>query len=154
MSRRRTCSSMNRVLCDSFAVSGESFLGSWIVPKRAMVHDQARASLTREKCPHPLDEYGNSQIGCREKLNVDSGPGQPREESAQVTFAALQNGEALADDRHVSFVEVAERTRRRFSRAPPINQLPHVASLLQTPQGARFLAFFHLLSSAHPSEIV
>src|SRR6266545_3650965 len=79
MSRRRTCSSMNQVLCDSIAVSGESFLGSWIVPKRAMVHDLARAALPHEKCPDPLDEYANSQIGCREKLNVDSGPGQPRE---------------------------------------------------------------------------
>src|SRR5882672_2525450 len=106
MSRRRTCSSMNQVLCDSVAVSGESFLGSWMVLQRAMVHDQARASLTREKCPHPLDEYANSQIGGREKLNVDSGPGQPRKKSAQVNFAALHDGEAFADHCHVAFVEI------------------------------------------------
>src|SRR5712691_6640072 len=105
MSRRRTCSSMIQVLRDSIAVSGESFLGSWIVPKRAMVHDQARASLAREKCPHPLDEYADSQIGCREKLNVDSGPGQPREESAHLYRPALHDGEAPADHCHVAFVE-------------------------------------------------
>src|SRR5947208_2324866 len=80
--------------CDDSVVIGCDRLYRFrIVRRRMMVHDQAGASLTGEKCPHPLDEYAHSQIGCREKLNVDSGPGQPSEESAQVNSAALQNGE-------------------------------------------------------------
>ena len=58
------------------------------------------------------------------------GPGEPCEEPAEVDFAALQNGEALADYGHVALVEVAKRPRPRFARDHPVNQVSRIASLL------------------------
>jgi hypothetical protein len=39
-----------------------------------MVYDQARTSLSRQVSPCPLDEDAQSEIGCREELDVNSGP--------------------------------------------------------------------------------
>jgi hypothetical protein len=74
-------------------------------------HDQAIASTAGQKSPHPLKEDAYPEIGCGEELDVDSRPNEPREESAEVDFAGLQNGKALPDYRHVPFVKVAKRTR-------------------------------------------
>ena len=58
------------------------------------------------------------------------GPGEPCDEPANVDFAGLQNGEALADYGQISLIEVAKRCRPRFARDHPVNQLSRIASLL------------------------
>ncbi len=40
---------------------------------------------------------------------MDGGPGEPGEQTVHLKLAALQNGVAFADYRHVTFVEVTKR---------------------------------------------
>src|SRR5215469_10413325 len=85
---------------------------------RVMVDDQARTSLAGQECPHPLDKNAYFEIGCGQKLDVNSCPSQPGDESAEANFAALQHSESFTHHRHVSFVEISERTRRRLPCEP------------------------------------
>src|SRR5262245_17303375 len=66
-----------------------------IIRRRVVIHNQTRAALARQECPHPLDENADSEIGRGQKLDMDSGPGEPGKESAQMNSIALQNGKAF-----------------------------------------------------------
>src|SRR5262245_66661138 len=94
-----------------------------IVRRRVVVHDQTRAALARQECPHPLDENADSEIGRGQQLDMDCGPGEPGKESAQMDFTALQNGKAFAHNCHVALIEVAARTQRRLTFDQPPSQL-------------------------------
>ena len=61
---------------------------------------------------------------------MHGGPGHPGEEAAEAQAAAFQHREALADHRHIPFVEVAERARLGLSADTPVNQRPGIATLL------------------------
>ena len=95
-----------------------------------MIYDQTRATLPGQIGPNPLDEDTHSEIGCRKKLKMDRRPPKPCDESAHVKFPALQNGESLANHRHVSFVKIAERRRNGSARHPRANQFSGILSLL------------------------
>src|SRR5262245_53850952 len=103
---------MAYVGCQGVVISLARFFRPRNTRSCVVIHDQARASLARKKGPHPLDENACSKVGRGEKLDMDPGPGKPRKKSAEVEFATLQHGKALANDGHISFVEVAERMRR------------------------------------------
>src|SRR6185295_3834777 len=107
------------------------FLPRGLTFSRAMVYNQARASLARQEGPHPLDEYTDSEISRGKKLDMDSSPREPGKESGEMEFSAFQNCKTFAHHRHVAFVEVTERRQSRFPLDPPPNQLSRVASLLQ-----------------------
>src|SRR5262245_44560038 len=47
---------------------GRKFLGLRCMFSCVIVDDQARSSLTRQECPHPLDENADSEIGRGQKL--------------------------------------------------------------------------------------
>ena len=95
-----------------------------------VIHNQTRAALARQERPHPLDENADSEIGRGKKLDMDSGPGEPSKESAQMDFTALQNGKAFPHNCHIALIEVPERSQGRFPFDPPPNQLPCVTPLL------------------------
>src|SRR5213082_1082697 len=61
---------------------------------------------------------------------MDESPRQPREETVQTNFPALQNCVALADDGHGAFVEIAKRLWRLLAGTLAPNQFSSVASLL------------------------
>src|SRR5437868_14544728 len=61
---------------------------------------------------------------------MDESPRQPREESVQTNFPALQNCVPLADDGHGAFVEIAKRLWRLLAGKLASNQFSSIASLL------------------------
>ena len=61
---------------------------------------------------------------------MDGRPGKPRGKSMHSEFAALQNGIALTDNRHVAFVEIAKGLKSVLASNMPGNQGPNVAPLL------------------------
>src|SRR5437899_12357630 len=95
-----------------------------------MIHDQARAPLPGQARPHPLDEDADAETRLRQELEMHGGPGHPGEEAAEAEAPAFQHREALANHRHVPFVEVAERARLGLSADTPVNQRPRIATLL------------------------
>ena len=98
---------------------------------RSMVlNDEPRATLSGHISPYPLDKNADSKIGRGEKLEVYERPGEPREESAEVNFAALQNGKTLANNSHVPFVEISEGSPRDLAFDLSGNYAPHIAPLL------------------------
>ena len=62
-------------------------------------------------------------------------PYQPCDEPAGSNSTALQHGKVLADDGHVTLVEISEGTPRGFAFEPSGNHLAHVASLLDRNLG-------------------
>src|SRR6266478_10238110 len=66
---------------------------------------------------------------------MDESPCQPREETVQTNFPALQNCVTLADDGHGAFVEIAKRLGRPLSGKLAANQFSSVASLLHCNLG-------------------
>src|SRR5215468_8321451 len=119
---------LGRGLVPFLGNSGVLWFG--IVRRSMVVYDKARASLAGEESPNPLDEDAHSQIGCGEKLNMDPYPSQPGNESAEMDLAALHNGKAFADNGHVPFVEVAERTRYGFPAKSLADQPACISALL------------------------
>src|SRR5580700_4270722 len=97
---------------------------------RTRIQNQPRTALPGDAGPHPLQKDSHTQIALRQKLQVHHSPYKPREESAELDLSRLQDGETLANHRHVSFVPVTKRRELRFADNPTVNQLPHVASLL------------------------
>src|SRR5207249_1021042 len=87
--------------CGGLVVDRDAWL-RW--RRRTMVHDEPRAARTGEIGPYPLKEDAHAHAGEGEELNVNKGPRQPREVSAQLEWTGLQDGKALADDGHVAFV--------------------------------------------------
>src|SRR6267154_327663 len=61
---------------------------------------------------------------------MDRRPCQPGDKPAHPDRPGLQDGETLADYRHVSLVEVAERMPCGFPRDASVNQLSRITSLL------------------------
>src|SRR5258708_40214676 len=61
---------------------------------------------------------------------MDESPRQPRNETVQPNFPALQNCVTLADDGHGAFVEVTKRLGRPLAGKLAPNQFASVASLL------------------------
>src|SRR6516164_11548643 len=72
--------------------------------------DQPRAALAGEIEPHPLALHAQPVLQLRQREDLNEGPHQPRQEAAGAQPAALQHRIVLADDRHVTLVEIAERT--------------------------------------------
>src|SRR3954468_1167567 len=72
--------------------------------------DQARAALAGEIRPEPLALHAQPVLQLRQGKDVNERPYQPRQEAACAQPAPLQHRVILADDGHVSLVEIAERT--------------------------------------------
>src|SRR5438270_13164312 len=77
-----------------------------------IIHNQTRTALSGQEQPAPLQEHADFQTELRQKRDVNESPRQPRNETVQPKFAALQNCVPLADDGHGAFVEVAKRLGR------------------------------------------
>src|SRR5205085_9281178 len=77
-----------------------------------------------------LQEHADFQTELRQKHDVNESPRQPRNETVQPKFAALQNSVTLADDRHGAFVEVTKRLGRLLAGKLAPNQFSGIASLL------------------------
>src|SRR5262249_37235846 len=103
---------------------------SGVVIRCAVVHDQARAPLASQVSPGPLDENAQLEVGRRKELDVNRSPRQPRKESAEMDFAALQDRKSLPDHRHISLVEVSEWRQRRFSHQAAANEFSSIAAFL------------------------
>src|SRR5215469_5812730 len=82
------------------------------LPRRsAMIDDQARSPLARQKGPNPLQEDAQTEAGCGQELEVDESPNHPREQSAHLDLPTLQYGKALAHYSHGALIEVAKWSR-------------------------------------------
>src|SRR5437660_4476875 len=95
-----------------------------------IIHDQPRTALSGQEQPAPLQEHADFQTELRQKRDVNESPPQPRNETVQPKFAALQNCVPLADDGHGAFVEVTKRLGRPLAGKLAPNQLSSIASLL------------------------
>jgi len=73
---------------------------------------------------------------------MDKSPSKPCDKAVQSHLAALQNCIALANNRHVTFIEVTKRLEPIFADNFPGNQFSDVMSLLHRYLGnARLMAF-------------
>src|SRR3954452_12598458 len=95
-----------------------------------IIHDQPRTALSGQEQPGPLQEHADFQTELRQKRDVNESPPQPRNETVQPKFAALQNCVPFADDGHGAFVEVTKRLGRLLAGKLTPNQFSSVASLL------------------------
>src|SRR5580698_3016711 len=95
-----------------------------------MLHDKARSPLPGYIGPNPLHKDTDSKTRLSQKLQMDRNPDHPRRETTEMNLAALQDCETFADNCEVSFVEVAEWTRRRLTCDLSMNKIACVASLL------------------------
>src|SRR5436853_4441378 len=95
-----------------------------------IIHDQPRTALSGQEQPAPLQEHADFQTELRQESDMDESPPQPREETVQPKFAALQNCVPLADDGHGAFVEVTKRLGRPLAGKLAPNQFSSIASLL------------------------
>src|SRR3954452_10690607 len=95
-----------------------------------IIHDQPRTALSGQEQPAPLQKHADFQTELRQKRDVNKSPPQPRDETVQPKFAALQNCVPLADDGHGAFVEVTKRLGRPLAGKLAPNQFSSVASLL------------------------
>src|SRR5256885_9033013 len=77
-----------------------------------IIHDQPRTALSGQEQPAPLQEHGDFQTELRQKRDVNESPAQPRNETVEPKFAALQDCVPLANDGHSAFVEVTKRLWR------------------------------------------
>ena len=55
----------------------------------AMMHDQARPSLTGEIRPDPLDEYTYAKARLRQKVKVNLRPGKPCHQAGRMNLSTL-----------------------------------------------------------------
>src|SRR3954447_27014117 len=95
-----------------------------------IIHDQPRTALSGQEQPGPLQEHADFQTELRQKCDVNESPPQPRNETVQPKFAALQNCVPLADDGHSAFVEVTKRLGRPLTGKLAPNEFSSIASLL------------------------
>src|SRR6266576_2996770 len=98
--------------------------------RSVIIHDQLRTTLSGQEQPAPLQEHADFQTELRQKHDVNESPPQPRNETVQPKFAALQNCVPLADDGHGAFVEVTKRLGRPLAVKLAPNQFSSIASLL------------------------
>jgi hypothetical protein len=73
-----------------------------------MFDDKGRSSLVGERGPDPLDKDAESKACLGKKLNMNKSPYKPRQQAAKADLPALQDSEAFADNRKVSFIEIAK----------------------------------------------
>src|SRR6266481_2205167 len=73
-----------------------------------IIHDETRTTVSGQEQPAPLQEHTDFQTDLRQKHDVNEGPGEPREETVQTNFPALENCVALADHGHGAFVEITK----------------------------------------------
>src|ERR1700734_1113612 len=97
-----------------------------------VIHNEPRAPLTREIGPNPLQEDRQTKARCGQELQMHGRPGEPGSEPAQSHLVTLQNRKALANHRHVSFVEVTKWTRRRAAGYAAVNDFACITSLLHS----------------------
>src|SRR5208283_387264 len=95
-----------------------------------VIHDESRTPLAGEIRPNPLQEDRQTETRGRQELQVDGCPGKPRTEAAHSHLVTLQNRKALAHHRHVSFVEVTKRPRRRAAGYSAVDDFSCITSLL------------------------
>src|SRR6266705_627144 len=95
-----------------------------------IIHDQLRTALSGQEQPGPLQEHADFQTELRQKRDVNESPSEPREETVQTNFPALQNCVPLANHSHDAFVEVTDRLGRPLAGKLAPNQFSNVASLL------------------------
>src|SRR5947207_8306635 len=95
-----------------------------------IIHDQLRTALSGQEQPAPLQEHADFQTELRQKRDVNESPRQPRKQTVQTNFPALQNCVPLADDSHGAFVEIAKRLWRLLAGKLAPNQFSSIASLL------------------------
>jgi hypothetical protein len=96
-----------------------------------MMHDDKPGSpLSRNVSPNPLHEDAHAKAGLGQKLQMHHSPCEPRQDTAAAELAALQNGKALSDDRHIALVEIAEWPGRRLAGDAAFYQPASVAALL------------------------
>src|SRR6266446_4487381 len=95
-----------------------------------IIHDETRTALSGQEHPAPLQEHADFQTELRQKRDVNESPCEPREETVQTNFPALQNCVTLADDGHGAFVEVTKRLGRPLAGKLAPNQFSSIASLL------------------------
>src|SRR5262252_2344129 len=91
-----------------------------------MIHDEPGAPLARQKGPRPLQEDAQPEARCRQELEVNESPGQPRNQSAHLELPALQYGKTLADHGHGALVEIAKRRRRLASIDAAVNEFSRI----------------------------
>src|SRR5260370_3574974 len=102
----------------------------WRSIRCAIIDDEPRTALSGQEQPAPLQEHADLQTELRQKHDVNESPRQPRNETVQTNFPALQNCVPLADDGHGAFVEVTKRLWRLLAGKLAPNQFASVASLL------------------------
>src|SRR6266478_6934979 len=95
-----------------------------------MIHNKPGAPLPRYIGPNPLNENAHAEAGRAQELKMDRRPRKPCQESAQAKLPALQNGEPLANHRHVPLVKIAEGRRSGSARHARANQSSRISSLL------------------------
>ncbi len=66
---------------------------------------------------------------------MNESPGEPRDESVQSNFTALQNGIAFSDHGHVAFVEISKRFDTVLTGDLATDQFTDVAALLHRNLG-------------------
>src|SRR5260370_6027585 len=86
--------------------------------------------LASEVRPEPLALHAQPVLQLRQGKDVNERPYQPRQETACAQPAPLQHRVILADDGHVSLVEIAERTFEFPSFQLFRDQPPDVAPFL------------------------
>src|SRR3954471_14383901 len=92
--------------------------------------DQSRAALPGEVRPEPLPLHPQAVLQLRKRHDVQEDPDEPGEKPAHVQASALQDGEVLADHRHVTLVEIAEWTLRPPSAEFERDQASDIVPLL------------------------
>src|SRR5438477_10258063 len=94
-----------------------------------IIHDQPRTTLSGQEQPGPLQEHADFQTELRQKRDVNESPPQPRNQTVQPKFAALQTCVPVAADGHGAFVEVTKRPGRPLAGKLAPNQFSSIASL-------------------------
>src|SRR5260370_4766727 len=95
-----------------------------------IIHDETRTALAGQEQPAPLQEHADLQTELSQEGDMNESPRQPRNETVQTDFPALQNSIPLADDGHGAFVEVTKSLWRLLAGKLAPNQFSSIASLL------------------------
>jgi len=78
-----------------------------------MIHNQHRTAPRGEIRPNPLQEDAHAQTRLRQEPQVNRGPHKPSHKARYVYRTALEDSEALANNRHAALVKIAKWARRR-----------------------------------------
>src|SRR3981189_2071053 len=92
--------------------------------------NQPRTPLPRQIRPEPLRQDAEPVLKLWQREHVQRGPHQPGHKAAAVQMAGLEDGEGLADHRHIAFVAVPKRSTILASSDTVGNDMPDKSSLL------------------------